>query len=63
VVSGTLEERIDQMIEQKTELAENVIGSGEAWLTELSIGQLRDVLALRPDVAVSDTDEAEEESA
>jgi SNF2 family DNA or RNA helicase len=38
VVRGTLEERIDEMIEQKTELAENIIGSGEAWLTELSHG-------------------------
>jgi SNF2 family DNA or RNA helicase len=47
VCLGTLEERIDQMIEQKTELAQNIIGSGEAWLTELSTGQLRDLLALR----------------
>jgi SNF2 family DNA or RNA helicase len=47
VVSGTLEERIDQMIEAKTELAQNVIGSGEEWLTELSTSQLRDILALR----------------
>ncbi len=47
VCSGTLEERIDEMIEQKTELAENVVGSGEQWLTELSTDQLREVLALR----------------
>ncbi|CAN5725242.1 DEAD/DEAH box helicase [soil metagenome] len=47
VVAGTLEERIDQMIEQKTDLAANVIGSGETWLTELSLNQLRDVLMLR----------------
>ncbi|MGE3108638.1 MAG: DEAD/DEAH box helicase [Phycisphaerales bacterium] len=49
VVSGTLEERIDQMIEQKTELAENVIGAGEHWLTELSTTQLREMLSLRLD--------------
>ncbi len=49
VVSGTLEERIDQMIESKTALAEDVIGSGEAWLTELSTAALRDILTLRPD--------------
>ncbi|MCW5766903.1 MAG: DEAD/DEAH box helicase, partial [Phycisphaeraceae bacterium] len=48
VVSGTLEERIDQMIEQKTALLEHVIGSGESWLTEMSLAQLRDVLTLRP---------------
>ncbi|MDY7109560.1 MAG: DEAD/DEAH box helicase [Planctomycetota bacterium] len=47
VCLGTLEERIDQMIEQKTELAQNIIGAGEDWLTELSTGQLRDLLMLR----------------
>jgi SNF2 family DNA or RNA helicase len=49
VCVGTLEERIDQMIEQKTELATNIIGSGEQWLTEFSTGQLRDMLMLRQD--------------
>jgi SNF2 family DNA or RNA helicase len=47
ICTGTLEERIDQMIEQKTELATNIIGAGDAWLTELSTGQLRDMLSLR----------------
>jgi len=56
VVSGTLEERIDQMIEEKTALASEIIGSGEEWLTELSTGQLRDLLMLRAD-AVGDDDE------
>lgn len=46
VCSGTLEERVDQMIEQKVELAQNVIGSGEQWLTELSTDQLKQVLSL-----------------
>jgi hypothetical protein len=35
------------MIEQKTELASQIIGSGEQWLTELNTAQLRDLLALR----------------
>jgi SNF2 family DNA or RNA helicase len=47
VCTGTLEERIDQMIEQKMELAENIVGSGEQWLSELSASQLRDMLVLR----------------
>jgi len=47
ISAGTLEERIDQMIEQKTELAQTVVGAGEAWLTELSTNQLRDLLQLR----------------
>lgn len=57
VVSGTLEERIDQMIEQKTELADQIIGHGESWLTDLSTSQLRDLLTLRAD-AVGDSEEA-----
>ena len=47
ISEGTLEETIDQMIEQKTELAQQIIGSGEQWLTELSTNQLRDLLTLR----------------
>jgi len=47
VCTGTLEERIDQMIEQKMELAENIVGSGEKWLSDLSAGQLREMLVLR----------------
>lgn len=52
VCVGTLEERIDQMIEQKTELAENIIGSGESWITELSTSQLHDLLTLRRSAAM-----------
>jgi len=54
VVRGTLEERIDQMIEQKTELAEKIIGSGEHWLTELDSGQLRELLSLRNDAILDE---------
>ncbi len=46
VCVGTLEERIDLMIEQKKELAESIVGSGENWLTEMSTAQLRDLFAL-----------------
>jgi len=49
VVRGTLEERIDAMIEQKTELAEQIVGAGERWLTELDSSSLRDLLTLRSD--------------
>ncbi len=55
VVRGTLEERIDHMIESKTELAENIIGQGEQWLSELSTDQLREILTLRND-AIDDLD-------
>ena len=56
VVRGTLEERIDQMIEAKTELAEKIIGGGEAWLTELDATQLRDLLTLRNDAVLDEID-------
>jgi SNF2 family DNA or RNA helicase len=50
VVAGTLEERINQMIESKQALAEAIVGSGEDWLTELDNDQLRELLMLRRDV-------------
>ncbi len=47
VCVGTLEEKIDEMIERKKTVASQVVGTGEAWLTELSNEELRDVFALR----------------
>ncbi len=47
ICMGTLEEKIDAMIESKRELAEITIGTGEAWITELSTDQLRDLFELR----------------
>ena len=49
VCLGTLEEKIDAMIESKKGVAERVVGTGEGWLTELSTAELRQVLALRPE--------------
>ena len=46
ICAGTLEEKIDGMIERKKEVAEKVIGAGEGWLTALSNDDLREVLAL-----------------
>ncbi|MEU8079519.1 DEAD/DEAH box helicase [Catellatospora citrea] len=50
--AGTLEERIDAVLEQKKALAEATVGSGEAWLTELSTDALRDLVALTRDAVV-----------
>ncbi len=47
VCLGTLEERIDQMIEDKKALAESVVGKGENWLTEMSTADLRTLVKLR----------------
>jgi SNF2 family DNA or RNA helicase len=44
---GTLEEKIDEMIERKREVAVQTVGAGENWLTELSTEELKDLFALR----------------
>jgi SNF2 family DNA or RNA helicase len=49
VCAGTLEEKIDELITRKQGLAERVVGSGEGWLTELSLDELRFVMDLRPE--------------
>ena len=51
VCVGTLEEKIDQMIEGKRLVAEQVVGTGEGWLTEMSNDDLRKVLALSREAA------------
>ena len=50
ICTGTLEERIDQLLESKRELAEKVIaGRAEDWLGELDLGAIRAAVALSPD--------------
>jgi len=46
VCIGTMEERIDAMLEAKKDLADKIIGTGEDWLTELSTEKLRTLFAL-----------------
>jgi SNF2 family DNA or RNA helicase len=46
ICAGTLEERVDEMIERKKALAERVVGTGEEWLTDLSTDELREVFRL-----------------
>ena len=46
---GTLEERIDTLIEKKQALADTIIGAGENWLTELDNNALHDLVVLRRD--------------
>ena len=49
ICAGTLEERIDELIESKKTLADSVVGAGEHWLTELSTDELHDLMTLRRD--------------
>ncbi len=50
--AGTLEEKIDEMIERKKGIASAVVGAGEQWLTELSTDELKELFALGRDAAV-----------
>jgi hypothetical protein len=46
VCEGTVEERIATLIDEKRALADAVVGSGEAWLSELSTAELRELVRL-----------------
>ncbi|MEH2465783.1 DEAD/DEAH box helicase [Nostoc sp.] len=57
VCTGTLEEKIHDMIESKKQLAEQVVGAGEEWLTELDTDQLRNLLILDRSAVIDDDTE------
>ncbi len=46
---GTVEERIDLMLEHKKQLAEKIVDGGETWLTEMSNDELRELFQLSED--------------
>ncbi|MEZ4317292.1 MAG: DEAD/DEAH box helicase [Myxococcota bacterium] len=54
VSQGSLEERIDAMLNDKRQLAESVIGTGEAWVTELDDDALRALVMLGDDAVEED---------
>nr|WP_202443310.1 DEAD/DEAH box helicase [Streptomyces sp. SID8375] len=47
ITEGTIEDRIADMLARKQQLADAVLGSGEAALTELTDAELADLVALR----------------
>jgi len=50
ICSGTLEEKVDQMIEDKQGLAEQIVGAGENWITELSDKEVRELFQLNQEL-------------
>lgn len=46
ITTGTLEEKVDEMIEKKRYLSEQIVG-GEQWISELSTSDLRELFTLR----------------
>jgi SNF2 family DNA or RNA helicase len=67
--AGTIEERINQMLESKRDLAARIVGQGEQWITELDNSQLRELFSLAPNAligldenAADETDDEREDS-
>ncbi len=56
VCTGTLEEKIHEIIESKKALSEQVVGTGETWLTELDTDALRNLLLLDRAAVIDDAD-------
>ena len=56
VANGTLEEKIHDMIESKKAMAEQVVGAGEQWLTELDTDALRNLLLLDRTAVIDDAE-------
>lgn len=50
IALGTLEERIDEMLESKQRLSDTVMAGSEDWITELSTEALRELVMLRQDL-------------
>jgi SNF2 family DNA or RNA helicase len=46
ITSGSVEEKIDRMIKEKSKLAAEIVGSGEEWLGGFDVGQLKDLVTL-----------------
>lgn len=54
VCAGTFEETLDDLIERKVALAESIVGTSEAWITEMSTDDLRHLFRLRRDEAIAE---------
>jgi SNF2 family DNA or RNA helicase len=57
VSQGTLEEQIHQILEDKRQLADKVVGEGETWLSELDDDALKSLIALGQDAVLDDAPE------
>ena len=47
------------ILESKRDLADAVVGQGEAWITELDDGELRELFSLGGGVTIDDADNSE----
>jgi hypothetical protein len=63
VCAGTVEEKIDRLLEQKRGLASKVVGAGEQWITELDGRELRELFSLSEGAVADGGDDDEDASA
>ena len=54
VSQGTLEEQIHQVLQDKRNLADRVVGQGETWLSDLDDDSLRDLMRLGHDAVIEE---------
>jgi len=57
VTTGTVEERVATILERKRELADAVVGAGEAWVTELGDDELAELVTLAADATIAELDD------
>ncbi|TCP28919.1 SNF2 family DNA or RNA helicase [Scopulibacillus darangshiensis] len=50
ICEGTLEQRIDELIEKKKGLSKQILGKGEGWITELTDKEIYELIRLREKV-------------
>ncbi len=58
VCAGTVEEKVDALLEKKRDLASRVVGAGEGWITEMDDAALRDLVSLSRGAAAIADEEA-----
>ena len=52
ICMGTLEEKIDEMLERKQKLAESIVSTNENWISEMSNEELKELFILEHDNVV-----------
>ncbi len=60
ISEGTIEDRIARLLVEKRRLAEAVVGSGEAWISQLDDDALAELVALSDEGSSDDSDEGSE---
>ena len=57
ICTGTIEDKIDEILESKRSLASSVVSVGESWITKFSDGELREMFSLAGSATIDDYDE------